>query len=164
MKSRPRPGEAVASAPETQTSRIPGFYRLSVEQRLAFLARGFQLSEHDIEELRNGSALRIDHAVNMVENAIGVFGLPLGLGLNFLVDGREYLVPMAIEEASIIAAASKAALMIRDGGGFRTETSDAVMIGQVQVLELDDAAAGAERVNASREEILRAANLANPRM
>ncbi len=157
-------GSRLIRGAELRTSRIPGFYRLSVEQRLAFLAHSFNLTDEQVSQLRNGNALRIEHAVNMVENAVGVLGLPLGLGLNFLVDGREYLVPMAIEEASIIAAASKAALMIRKGGGFRTETSDPVMIGQVQILDLKDPEDAARRLLDSKREIIERANLANPRM
>ncbi len=149
---------------ERKTSRIPGFYRLPVEQRLAFLARNFDLTEEQLSSLRNGSALRIEHAVNMVENAIGVLGMPLGLGLNFLVDDREYLVPMAIEEASIIAAVSKAAMLIRKGGGFSTDVDDPVMIGQVQVLDLPDPADAAERLLARKAEVIEQANLAQPRM
>lgn len=151
-------------AREARGSRIPGFYRLPVERRLAYLAKRFNLTEHQLSQLRNGSALRIEHAVNMVENAVGVLGMPLGLGLNFLVDGEEYLVPMAIEEASIIAAASKAALMIREGGGFKTIVDDPVMIGQVQVVDLPNIEAAAERIQEHREEIIHQANLANPRM
>jgi hydroxymethylglutaryl-CoA reductase len=149
---------------ESVSSRIPGFYRLPVERRLAYLARSYNLSEKQLQTLRDGRALRIEHAVNMVENAIGVHGMPLGIALNFLIDDRDYLVPMAIEEASIIAAASKAALMIRQGGGFDTEVDDPVMIGQIQVLDLDHPEAAAEAVHASKEAILEQANLANPRM
>ena len=154
----------VAHSGEGRTSRVPQFYRLSVEQRLAFLQRNFQLSNEQISQLRSGGALRVEHAVNMVENAIGVFGLPLGLGLNFLVDGREYLVPMAIEEASIIAAASKAALLVRAGGGFFTEVDPPAMIGQVQVLDVEDPAAAVARLLENKQEILSAANLASLRM
>lgn len=149
---------------QNATSRIPGFYRLPVERRLAYLARTFGLTDSQIGELREGRALRIEHAVNMVENAIGVHGVPLGLALNFLVDGEEYLVPMAIEEASIIAAASKAALMIRGGGGFSTEVDEPLMIGQVQVLDLEDPDSAARLVLDRKDEIIEQANLANPRM
>lgn len=162
------PGKAARTAPaspaELRTSRIPGFYRLTVEQRLALLARSFNLTEEELAQLRDGTALRVEHAVNMVENAVGVLGVPLGLGLNFLVNGREYLVPMAIEEASIIAAASKAALLIREGGGFHAEVGDPVMIGQVQVLDLADARAAADLLAARRDEVIAAANGGNPRM
>ena len=150
--------------PEQKTSRIPRFYRLSVEQRLAYLARSFGLSNGQIAELRNGQSLRIRHAVNMVENAVGVFGLPLGLGLNFLVDGKEHLVPMAIEEASIIAAASKAALMIRKAGGFTTDVGDPVMIGQIQVLDVADPEAAAQLLIDNKQRILDRANEPNERM
>ncbi|MBD3216728.1 MAG: hydroxymethylglutaryl-CoA reductase, degradative, partial [candidate division Zixibacteria bacterium] len=146
------------TVPELKTSRIPGFYRLPVERRLAYLARTFKLSEQQISMLRNGNALRVEHAVNMVENSIGVFGLPLGLGLNFIVDGHEHLVPMAVEEASIIAAASKAALMIRKGGGFHTRVDDPIMIGQIQVLDLSDPQKAAEAVYDNRQKIIDAAN------
>ena len=164
MTQSPETRDALAAAAAQRSSRIPRFYRLSVEQRLAYLARSFGLNNEQVALLRQGNALRVEHAVNMVENAIGVFGLPLGLGLNFLVDGREYLVPMAIEEASIIAAASKAALLIRGGGGFSTEVDPPVMLGQVQVLELSDVTQAMRRVEASKQEIIDAANLGNPRM
>ncbi|MBZ0263613.1 hydroxymethylglutaryl-CoA reductase, degradative [bacterium] len=149
---------------EKRTSRIPGFYRLPVEQRLAFLANRYNLSEQQITNLRDGQTLRIDHAVNMVENAVGVLPMPLGLGLNFIVDDVEYLVPMAIEEASIIAAASKAALMIRQGGGFRTEVDEPVMIGQVQVVEIADVHKAEKRIHERKKDIIEQANLASPRM
>lgn len=147
-----------------KTSRIPGFYRLSVEQRLAFLARAFDLTEDQISQLREGNALRIDHAVNMVENAVGVLGLPLGLGLNFLVDEREHLVPMAIEEASIIAAASKGALIIRRAGGFKTSIDEPIMIGQIQILELDDPNDSANLICQNKDLVINAANSADPKM
>jgi len=147
-----------------KTSRLPGFYRLSVEQRLAFLSRSFNLSEKEIAMLRDGNALRVEHAVNLVENAVGVFGIPLGLGLNFFIDGREHIIPMAIEEASIIASASRAALMIRSGGGFHTEVDEPVMIGQVQVLQLTDPEKAAEMLIKNKQEIINRANETAPRM
>jgi len=154
----------IQQIPDTKTSRIPGFYRLPVERRLAYLARSFNLSDQQVSMLRNGNALRVEHAVNMVENAIGVFGLPLGLGLNFLVDEHEHLVPMAVEEASIIAAASKAALLIRKGGGFFTKTDDPIMIGQVQVLDLDDPEKAEQTLLEHKQEIIDCANQSDPRM
>lgn len=150
--------------PAIKTSRIPGFYRLPVEQRLAFLARSFNLSDEQVAMLRNGNALRVEHAVNMVENAIGVFGVPLGLGLNFLVDGRDHLVPMAVEEASIIAAASKAAMIIRRGGGFFTSVDNPVMIGQIQVLDLENPQRAAKALQNRKQDVINAANLSAERM
>jgi len=153
--------QSVTGAP---TSRVPRFYRLSVEQRLSWLQRAFGLENDELAQLRQGNALRVRHAINMVENAIGIFGLPLGLGLNFLVDNREYIVPMAIEEASIIAAVSKSALLIRGGGGFTTEVDKPVMIGQVQVLDLVDPAAAAKSVEDNKAKVIEQANLGNGRM
>jgi hydroxymethylglutaryl-CoA reductase len=146
------------------SSRIPGFYRLPVERRLAYLQRTFNFSDNEIAELREGRSLHVEHAVNMVENAIGVHGIPLGLALNFLVDDREFIVPMAIEEASIIAAASKAALMIRKDGGFTTEIDEPIMIGQIQVLDLDDPIAAEKAIHSEKAKIIDGSNLANPRM
>jgi hydroxymethylglutaryl-CoA reductase len=146
------------------SSRIPGFYRLPVEQRLAFLARSYNLSDKEISELRNGHALRVEHAVNLVENAVGIFGIPLGLGLNFFIDGREHIIPMAIEEASIIAAASRAALMIRSGGGFQTQVDDPVMIGQIQIMDLADINKAEAIIHQHKNNIIKQANLPHPRM
>ncbi|MFH1686730.1 MAG: hydroxymethylglutaryl-CoA reductase, degradative [bacterium] len=146
------------------SSRIPGFYRLSVEQRLALLARDYGLTEHEIGLLRSGTALKIDQAVNMVENAIGVLGLPLGVVPNYLVDGREYLIPMAIEEASVIAAASKAGRLIHRAGGFTTLVDEPVMIGQIQLVQIDQAEEAKAKILGDKTEILRLANDAIPRM
>ena len=150
--------------PKSGSSRIPGFYRLSVEQRLALLARDCGLTEQEIGLLRSGTALKVDQAVNMVENAIGVLGLPLGIVPNYLVDGREYLIPMAIEEASVIAAASKAGRLIHQAGGFTTVVDKPVMIGQVQVVHTENAETARSRIQSDRAEILRQANDSIPRM
>jgi len=149
---------------ENKTSRISGFYRLPVERRLAHIARNYNLTEKEVQQIRDGNTLRIEHAINMVENAIGVLGLPLGLGLNFLVDDVDYIVPMAIEEASIIAAASKSALLIRQDGGFRTEIDDPVMIGQIQVLDIENTREAIDKIVENKNEIIEQANLASPRM
>jgi len=149
---------------ENVTSRIPGFYRLPVERRLAYLAKNYRLTETEVTQLREGHTLRIEHAVNMVENAVGVHGMPLGLALNFLVDGKDYIVPMAIEEASIIAAASKAALLIRKDGGFTTEVDPPIMIGQIQILDLEKPEDGEKAILEAKQQLIEQTNLANPRM
>lgn len=156
--------DKTVSGMETNSSRIPGFYRLSVEQRLAFLARRFGLTDEQVDGLRKGGALRIENAVNMVENVVGVLGMPLGLGLNFLVDGCDLFVPMAIEEASIVAAASKAALLVRGGGGFFTRVSEPIMIGQIQVENLEDPVEAARILMEKKQEVITEANSVNPRM
>ncbi len=146
------------------SSRIPGFYRLSVKERLEIISELLDLSEDEAARMRDGSALKIDRAANMVENGVGIMNLPMGLGLNFLVDGRDYIVPMAIEEPSIIAAASKGAMIARKGGGFTTSVDEPVMIGQIQVVDIDDPEAAAEKINEQKQEIIERANCANGKM
>ncbi len=121
---------------ERPSSRLSGFYQQSLPERLAVVARWAGLSEQDLAGLRAG--LSVEQADRMVENALGLFALPLGLGVNFLVNGRDYVVPMAVEEPSVIAAASNAARLARAGGGFAAGSSEPVMIGQVQLLDVPD--------------------------
>jgi hydroxymethylglutaryl-CoA reductase len=94
----------------------------------------------------------IDTAVadRVVENAVGVYALPLGIGLNFVVNGRDILVPMAVEEPSVIAAASNAARMVREGGGFVAEADDPVMTAQIEIVGVDDPDAARKRVEAGQ--------------
>jgi len=100
----------------------------------------------------------------MSENVIGTFGLPLGIAVNFLINGGDYLVPMAIEEPSVVAAASHAAKLVREGGGFVAEGSASLMIGQIQVLELDDPQGARIKLLAERERLLSVANEQDPVM
>ena len=108
-----------------QGSRIPGFYRLTVEARRREIGERVGLSIEDLTTLDQGG-LDTRTADQVVENVVGVYTLPLGVGLNFRVNGRDYLVPMAVEEPSVIAAASNAARMVRDGGGFQAEADDPI--------------------------------------
>src|SRR5665648_460762 len=96
-----------------KTSRIPGFYSQSIEQRLKSLAQACELSQDDLAIFQDQAGLSVQQADHMVENAIGVFSLPLGLGLNFIINGREVVVPMAIEEPSVVAGASFMAKLAR---------------------------------------------------
>lgn len=90
----------------------------------------------------------------MIENVVGRFALPLGIGANFLIDGQEYLIPMAVEEPSVVAAVSAAALLARSGGGFSTGSTDPVMMAQIQLLDIVDSAKAKGMILASQEEIL----------
>ncbi|MFH1237359.1 MAG: hydroxymethylglutaryl-CoA reductase, degradative [Candidatus Aenigmatarchaeota archaeon] len=109
------------------------FYKKSVEERLNILKHAASLTDDEIKVLR-GSAIGMGIADRMIENVVGTCELPIGLGLNFLVNGKEYIVPMCIEEPSVVAAASYAAKLARPGGGFKTSSDDPIMIGQIQIL------------------------------
>lgn len=151
--------------PETPvTSRIPGFYQKSIRERLARVADMGLLSPEAREFLEAGGGLETDVADLMSENVIGCYGLPLSLGLNFRVNQRDVLVPMSVEEPSVVAAASNAARIVRMTGGFFGEASDPVMTTQVQLDDVPDAATAPARIEAARTRILAEANRAIPRM
>jgi len=120
------------------TSRIHGFYNLPLDERLTKLADAAGLSAVDLAAFTLTGGLTHNQADHMVENAVGTFGLPLGIGLNFIVNGREVLVPMAIEEPSVVAGASFMAKLARAAGGFQAEAGAPEMIGQMQVLDVAD--------------------------
>ncbi len=122
------------------TSRIPGFYNLSPDKRLTELAKAAGLSAIDLAAFQTRGGLTPGQADHMIENVVGTHALPLGIGLNFVVNGREVLVPMVIEEPSVVAGASFMAKLVRAGGGFQAETSAPEMIGQMQVLDVPDLA------------------------
>ncbi|MGH7895643.1 MAG: hydroxymethylglutaryl-CoA reductase, degradative [Candidatus Binatia bacterium] len=137
-----------------RSSRIPAFYRLTVAERRQKLAEALGLSADDRRVLEAADALPLEVADIMIENAVGTFALPFGVGLNFQVNGRDYVVPMVVEEPSVIAAASNAALVARPGGGFVAEADLGAMIGQIQLVQVPDPGAAMERLYAARERIL----------
>src|SRR5262249_19034700 len=126
------------NAEELMSSRIPGFYRLDVPSRHRELMKRFSLSEADIKMLRDEGQSALAVADKMVENCIGVLKLPIGLGLNFRVNDRDYVVPMVIEEPSVIAAVSNIARLVYAAGGFRADADQGIMVGQVQMLGIAD--------------------------
>jgi hydroxymethylglutaryl-CoA reductase len=143
-------------------SRISAFYRLSVEERRRKLAEALELSPAEVEALSAADALPLDVADIMVENAVGTFALPFGVALNFRVNGRDHVVPMVVEEPSVIAAASNAALVARAGGGFAAEADPGAMIGQIQLVDVADPGAAVERLGAARARLLTAAEELTP--
>jgi hydroxymethylglutaryl-CoA reductase len=145
-------------------SRIEGFHRMQRSERLARLAACAGLEEGEIATLLDPNPLPFPAADHMIENVIGVVALPLGVGLNFLINGHEYLVPMAVEEASIVAAASHAARLIRDSGGFVADADPPVMIGQILLVKVPDIDAAARRIEAAEPRLLAAANAVHPNM
>ena len=144
------------------SSRIPSFYRLTVEERRQKLAEATELSAAEIETLAAADALPLDVADTMIENAVGTFALPFGVGLNFQVNGRDHFIPMVVEEPSVIAAASYAALLARTGGGFVAEADPGAMIGQIQLVDVPDPGAAVERIGAARARLLAAAEQLTP--
>jgi hydroxymethylglutaryl-CoA reductase len=146
-----------------QDSRIPGFYRLPLEARRGELRARGELSDEEMETLEQGG-LDLATADRLVENAVGLYSLPLGLGLNFRVNGRDHLVPMAVEEPSVIAAASNAARIVRAGGGFHAEADEPIMTAQVELVGAPDARRARALIEAERDAILALANAAIPRL
>lgn len=142
-------------------SRIPGFYNLSVEERHQRLAEAVGLDTAGLAGLHAGG-LSLEQADHMIENVVGVHGLPLGVALNFMVNGRDVLVPMAVEEPSVVAGASFMAKLARAGGGFRTTAPQPVMIGQMQLLDVKDMEAARTAVLAAKEELLAEAGEIDP--
>jgi len=161
--ARTKRRSAVLSCMENgmQTSRVAGFYDWSLLERQAWLAGQVALDGEQLTALSEGG-LSLAGADRMIENVVGRYALPLGLALNFQVNGRDVLVPMVIEEASVVAGASFAAKLARAGGGFRAETTAPEMIGQIQVLDLPDLAAAEAAVLAARERILARADEIDP--
>ncbi len=102
-----------------KSSRLPGFYRLSLAERANLVAEWAGLGPEEVNILM-GNGLRNEQADAMIENVVGTYELPLGIAANFLINGRDYLIPMAVEEPSVVAAVSHAAKLIRAGGGFHT--------------------------------------------
>lgn len=145
------------------TSRLSGFHKLPVADRLGTVSRMMRLTGEESAAL-HGGALTIETANQMIENAVGVFSLPLGLGLNMQVNGREYIVPMAVEEPSVVAAVSFAAKIAREGGGFNAEADDPIMIGQVQVTGYGDPSDAAKALTDHKEQLLALANSFHPAM
>ena len=135
-------------------SRIPGFYNLSLEGRLAELARRGVLLDEDIAALSGRAGLTTERADHMIENVVGVYALPLGIALNFIVNGREVLIPMAIEEPSVVAGASFMAKLARSGGGFTAHADPPEMIGQIQLLEVTDIQAAQQAILDQKEQLL----------
>jgi hydroxymethylglutaryl-CoA reductase len=145
-------------------SELPGFYRLPIAERRSRVAQLAGLDRTQQQVLSGAQGLSTEQADQMVENALGVFGLPVGLCANLRINGRDRLVPMCVEEPSVVAAASHAAKLLRGGAGIRADVSDPLMIGQVQLLDVPDFAAAREAIMAARDELLSRANSNHPRL
>jgi len=145
-----------------KSSLISGFYKLTPKERLKLIKEFADLTDEEADQLQNTGSLPLDLADRMIENVIGITPMPMGIGVNFLINNRDYLIPMAIEEPSVVAAASYAAKMARDGGGFHTSSTPPIMIGQIQVTNVKDPYAARMRVLQSKEDVLKKANEQDP--
>lgn len=143
----------------TKNSRLQGFYQLNPFERLQMVKSFDGLCEEDLRVLHGGhGTLTIERADKMIENVVGTYNLPLGIATNFLINGRDHLIPMVVEEPSIVAGASYAARMVREGGGFATNSTDPVMIGQIQIVGVAAPQSARHDIFTRKEEILAIAN------
>jgi hydroxymethylglutaryl-CoA reductase len=143
-----------------RTSRLPGFYKVTVQERRALVGEATGADPADIERSLDCGGLDAEVADKFVENVLGTYALPYGVTLNVRVNGHDYVVPMVIEEPSVVAAASNAAKMVRAGGGFVVDTDPPHMIAQVQICDVADAERAAQRVTEDATAILELANRA----
>jgi len=145
-----------------KSSEIAGFYKLPVPERVRILKDFAKLTDEEVSVLQKSGSLNLDAANRMIENVVGVLPVPMGVAVNFLINGRDMLVPMAIEEPSVVAAASNAAKMARVKGGFQATSTDPIMIGQVQVVDVKDPHRARFEILSHKDEILQHANAQDP--
>lgn len=144
------------------SSRIPGFYNMTVAQRKQHIIDLYGFEKEDAATFLDHISLPEETADKMIENVVGTFSLPMGLGLNFLIDDKDYIIPMAVEEPSIVASASYIAKIVREAGGFKTEATDRIMIGQIQVVGCPDFEKAKKAILDEKEMLIQAANDAYP--
>ncbi len=144
------------------TSVLPGFYKLDIDERRRRIAELTGLDDKDVASLEAMTGLSSEQANQMVENALGILGMPLGVCVNMRVDGRDWLLPMAVEEPSVIAACSNAAKMLRTGDGIRASVTAPLMIGQIQILDVPDSLAARSAILGEEASLLALANSGHP--
>jgi len=141
---------------ENKTSRISGFYKLGIGKRMEKVKEFTELSDEEVGILQ-GEGIPLELADRMIENVIGRIQIPLGIATNFLINGKDYLIPMATEEPSVVAAASNAAKIAREGEGFKASSDEPIMIGQIQIIVKNPEDAK-EKILANKEKIISLAN------
>ena len=139
-----------------KSSKISGFYKLPIKKRIEFVKKFSDLTEEDTKLFE--SSLEIKTADRMIENVLGKFEIPFGIAINFLINGKDYLIPMVTEESSVVAAASNAAKIARIKGGFSAKCSDPLMIGQIQILRIRDVVEASKKIIDNKDKILQIAN------
>ena len=145
-------------------SRLSGFFRLSVEERRKIVQQLSDLSDEEALSWASTGELSEESADRMIENVIGTMSLPLGIATNFIVDGKEYLVPFCIEESSVVAAASNIAKRCRSTGGFFSNSDKPVMIGQIQIMEVDDMDKAISMIEDKKDSLMEKCNSLPSRM
>ncbi|MEO7094139.1 MAG: hydroxymethylglutaryl-CoA reductase, degradative [Polyangiales bacterium] len=145
-----------------RTSRIPGFFKLSVEERRRVVAQAADLEPHEFDAASSKGGFDVATSDKTVENVLGVYALPFAATLNVRINGRDVIAPMVIEEPSVVAAASNAARIVRNGGGFKVEADAPIVAAQVQILDVVDAPAASASIVAATAEILALADSAIP--
>jgi len=147
---------------EKKTSEVSGFYKKSREERAQFVKEFAELTDEEYSLITGTGVMDPDLVNRMIENVVGTMPVPLGIAVNFLINGKDYLIPMAIEEPSVVAAASYSAKLARPGGGFRTSSTDPIMIGQVQLVNVPAPMEAKLTILEHKEEILKMANDKDP--
>jgi len=147
------------------SSRIPSFFRMSISDRITALHERGLIGQADVQQLTSANhQLQLNVADKMIENVVGVFGLPMGVALNFLINNKDYVIPLVVEEPSIVAGLSGAARIARLSGGYTASASEPILIGQVQVVLQENPEAAMQALLAHKEDILALANSLHPKM
>ena len=146
----------------TESSELQGFYKLSMEERRRILKKSTSLTDEEIKAVANTGALPSEVADHMIENVVGGYTYPLGMATNFRINGKDYIVPMALEEPSVVAAASNAAKMARVKGGFTVTNTGPVMIGQIQVVNVPKPEGAKAKLLVKKGDLLKKANDQDP--
>lgn len=142
------------------TSKLSGYYKRTLSERAAIVAQWAQLSPQEQAVLVGVNGLSPNQANNMIENVVGTYALPFAIATNFLVNDKDYLIPMVIEEPSVVAAVSSAAKLFRESGGFSARSDEPIMIGQIQILDCPDIYEAAGKINQHKAQLLEEANRA----
>ena len=145
-----------------KSSSYSGFFKLSVEERMKEVAEFCTLTPEEQAILKEADSLDMDKADHMIENVIGRFTLPMGVGINFVINGKDYVIPMVTEEPSVVAACSNAAKMARPGGGFTTDYTGSVMISQIQLLDVPAPFYAKGKILENKEKIAEICNAKDP--
>ena len=145
-----------------KTSQISGFYKLTPKERIRHVKEFADLTDKEVKILQSTGSLGMELADRMIENVVGAFPIPLGIAMNFFINRKDYMIPIAIEEPSVVAAATYAAKMAREKDGFFTSSTEPVMIGQIQAVEIKDPFGAKMKILAAKKEILKKANDQDP--